>query len=271
MRTVSPHGVDVPALGFGTARFDDDAACRRAVEHALDVGYRHVDTAQMYGTERAVGAALQASDVDRSEVFLTTKLDTGNRDREAVLESTRASLTALDTDYLDLLLIHSPSAAVPHAETLRAMHALQEAGLVRHVGVSNFSVDQLADAIAASESPILTNQVEYNPHTDQSELLAACLDADVLLTAYSPLDVGAVADNDTLIAIGDAHGKSPAQVALRWLLQQPLVAAIPKATSDHHVEENAEVFDFELSDREMERIFAGVGGVPAALARETAY
>jgi len=266
MQTLHPQGVAVPAIGFGTARFDSNDRCQRAVEIALDLGYRHVDTAQMYGTEPAVGAAIADSDVQREDVFLTTKLDSGNRSRDRVLSSTRESLDALGTAYVDLLLIHAPNRSVSHAETLRAMNELQRDGLVRHVGVSNFSVDQLREAIELSSTPILTNQVEYNPHHGQAALLAYCLDTDVLLTAYSPLDVGAVSNNDTLRAIGNRYGKTPAQVAIRWLVQQPLVSAIPKAGRRSHIAENLDVFDYELSPDEMRRIFAGAGGLPEDLA-----
>lgn len=167
MEFVTAGDVDIPALGIGTARFDSNDTCREAVETALEAGYRHVDTAQMYGTEDAVGAALESADVDPEEVFVTTKLDDGNRGHDAVLESTAESLERLGTDTVDLLLIHSPNDDVPIAETIGAMNDLQEERLVRHTGVSNFSVQQLRDAMDVSETPIVTNQVEYHPHNGQ--------------------------------------------------------------------------------------------------------
>ena len=255
MLSVTTQGVEVPALGIGTARFDENDRCRRAVETALEVGYRHIDTAQMYGTEGAVGDALAASDVDREEVFVTTKLDNGNRDHDSVVESTRESLDALRVDTVDLLLIHSPNDTVSLEETIDAMNELQDDGAVANVGVSNFSVGQLRDAMEASETPIIANQVEYHPHKDQSELLEACVDENVMLTAYSPFDVGDVLDEPVLAEIGERYDRTAAQVTLRWLLQQEMVSAIPKAADPDHVRANFDVFDFELTDEEMDEIF----------------
>lgn len=255
MQTVTTHGVDVPALGIGTARFDSNSRCQEAVEAALRVGYRHIDTAQMYGTEGAVGDAVAAAGVDRDDVFVTTKLDNGNRDRDAVVESTRESLDALRVDTVDLLLIHSPNRTVALQETLGAMNDLQDDGAVAHIGVSNFSVGQLRDAIRISETPIIANQVEYHPHKDQSRLLDVCVDENVMLTAYSPFDVGDVLDEPVLSEIGERYGKTAAQVTLRWLLQQEMVSTVPKAADPEHIRANFDVFDFELADEEMDEIF----------------
>lgn len=265
MEFVTARDVDIPALGIGTARFDSNDTCREAVETALEAGYRHVDTAQMYGTEDAVGAALESADVDPEEVFVTTKLDDGNRGHDAVLESTAESLERLGTDTVDLLLIHSPNDDVPIAETIGAMNDLQEERLVRHTGVSNFSVQQLRDAMDVSETPIVTNQVEYHPHNGQPDLLKFCIDEDVVLTAYSPLDVGDVGDDSTLVEIADRYGKTPAQIAIRWHLQQPQVVTIPKAADPEHVRANVDVFDFELTDDEMRTVFDGAGGLSDGL------
>lgn len=254
MEHATVRGVAVPKVGFGTARMTGDE-CRTAVEDALDLGYRHVDTAQMYANETAVGEAVAAADVDRSEVFLTTKLDRENVAREEAPRSTEESLDRLGTDYVDLLLIHAPSRSVPVEETIGAMNDLQDEGNVEHIGVSNFDVDQLRAAMDASETPILTNQVEYHPHREQHELLEFCIEADVLLTAYSPLNKGRLDGDETLAEIGERHGKAPGQVALRWLIQQRNVVAIPKASSPAHRRENLDVFDFELGPEEMERIF----------------
>ncbi|WP_225332666.1 aldo/keto reductase [Halomicrobium urmianum] len=266
MEYVTVKDVEVPALGFGTARMDTDEERYRAVSTALEVGYRHVDTAQMYGSESAVGDALADSDVDREDVFVTTKLDNGNRSRERVRESTRASLDRLGTEYVDLLLIHSPNDRVSHEETLNAMNDLRDDGLVRHVGVSNFSVEQTREAEDLSEAPILTNQVEYHVRHRQDDLLAYCVENDVMLTAYSPLGVGGLLDDEALADVGERHGKTPAQVALRWLLQQPMVSAIPMSSRPEHVRENFDVFDFELSADEMHRLFERRGGLVDRLA-----
>ena len=260
MEYVRAHGVDVPALGFGTWPMKGET-CRTAVRTALEHGYRHVDTAQMYGNEAAVGQGIADSDVPREDVFVVTKLRSGNLAREDVLRTAGDSLEKLDTGVIDLLLIHSPSQSVPIEESIGAMNELQDEGVVEHVGVSNFSVAQLEAAMDASETPILTDQVEYHPFASKGDLLEFCLDHEVVLTAYSPVARGRVVENETLREIGERHGKTPAQVALRWLVQQEVVAAIPKASDPQHIAENVDVFDFELTAAEMERIFDLQGGL----------
>jgi diketogulonate reductase-like aldo/keto reductase len=250
MEHVTADDAEIPALGFGTARMTGEE-CRSAVADALELGYRHLDTAQMYDNEDAVGAAVRESDVPRDEVFLVTKLHPSNLAPRDVHSSFDASLDRLDTDYVDLLLIHAPRGSVPISETIGAMNDLQGEGTVRHVGVSNFSVSQLREAMDASATPVVTNQVEYHLGVNCDELLGFCRERDVALTAYSPLDVGDLSDDEELRDIGDRHGKTPAQVALRWLVQQENVVAIPKAASAEHRAENLDVFDFELTDAEM--------------------
>lgn len=250
---VSVQGVDVPALGLGTWRLAGED-CRRAVETALSLGYRHLDTAQAYDNEREVGDAVAASDVDREELFLTTKLVNGNRAYDDVLRSTEESLAKLGTSYVDLLLVHNPHQRVPITETLRAMDELVDAGKVREIGVSNFGVDRLHEARETAEHELLTDQVQFNPYWDQTALLDYCDIHDLVLTAYSPLGHGGVLDDPVLAEIGTRYGKSPAQVALRWCLQHPNVSVVPKATSREHLAANLAVFDFELTAAEMERI-----------------
>jgi diketogulonate reductase-like aldo/keto reductase len=263
VETVTAHGVDVPALGFGTWPLTGET-CRTAVETALETGYRHVDTAQMYDNEAAVGRAMADADVAREDVFLVTKIRRGNLAHDDVLTSVAESRERLGT-HIDLLLIHAPSRSVPLEESIGAMNDLQDCGGVDHIGVSNFSVEQLREAIDVSASPIVTNQVEYHPYRSQRELLEFCVEHDVMLTAYSPLAEGRVAGDGTLAAIGEGYGKTAAQVALRWLVQQETVAAIPKATSRAHVEENFDIFDFRLDSDEMERIFELQGGIVSRL------
>ncbi|WP_458207897.1 aldo/keto reductase [Haladaptatus sp. NG-SE-30] len=258
--SVTVDDATIPSLGLGTAPMTG-RECRQAVEQALKLDYRHVDTAQMYDNEDAVGEGIAASDVDRSDVFVTTKLNRGNLSSEKVLSSVDASLDRLDTTYVDLLLIHAPSSRIPIAETIEAMNELQEQGLVHHIGVSNFSTDQMQAAIDTSETPIVTNQVKYNPYHRQDDLLEFCIEQDVTLTAYTPLAKGRVADDETLVRIGERYGKTGAQVALRWLLQQTNVIAIPKASRGEHLRENLDVFDFELTDGEMDAVFAVEGGL----------
>ncbi|WP_255167956.1 aldo/keto reductase [Natrononativus amylolyticus] len=255
----------MPALGFGTAQLTGDD-CRGAVELALETGYRHLDTAQLYGNESAVGDALASSPVPREDVYLVTKVHPDDAAPEDVHRTTRESLERLGTG-IDLLLLHGPSDEAPLEETIAAMNDLQEEGAVDRIGVSNFSVTQLEAAVAASSTPIVTNQVKYHPYHRQDDLLSYCLENGIVLTAYSPLAKGSVVGDERLEALGDRYGKSAAQVALRWLLQQPGVAAIPKASSREHVEANADVFDFELTDEEMRGVFVlgGEEAPPSAL------
>jgi 2,5-diketo-D-gluconate reductase B len=251
MHTVEIQGARVPALGLGTWLVEG-RACEGAVRHALELGYRHIDTARAYGNEAEVGRALAGSPVDRDEVFLTTKLWRSELTRDRVGPAVEDSLRALQTDVVDLLLIHWPVDDVPVAETLEAMLAEREAGRVRHLGVSNFTSAQVRSA--ARHAPLLCNQVEYHPLLAQDTLLAVADELDLLITAYSPLAQGAVADEPVLQRIGARHGRTAGQVALRWLVQQPRVAAIPKASSPEHRAANLAVFDFELSDEEMKEI-----------------
>ncbi|GGN92915.1 aldo/keto reductase [Haloarcula pellucida] len=255
METIQVQGESVPALGLGTWQLTGPD-CRETVRTALEMGYRHVDTAQAYGNERQVGMGIDAADVDREDVFLVTKLDGRNRSARRVRQSARESCNRLGTDYLDLLLIHWPNTPwmAPLSETLGAMNDLVDDGLVEHVGVSNFSRSLLDEARERSDAPILTDQVQYHPYCDQRELLDYCRIHDVLLTAYSPLARGGVLEDPALVQIGNRYGKSPAQVALRWLVQQDGVAAIPKASSRDHLEANLAIFDFTLTDAEMAHI-----------------
>ncbi len=245
-------GERVPSLGLGTYRLTGKT-CAQAVETALSMGYRHIDTAQMYGNESEVGRGIAASGVDREDLFITTKVWTSDFAHDRVLGSTRESLRKLGTDHIDLLLMHwPPRNSTPLGETLGAMRELQDDGAVRHIGVSNFSTS-LVEA-AAEHAEIFCNQVEYHPFRSQSEILDQARGMDYLLTAYRPLSRGGVEGDATLREIGEAHGKTAAQAALRWLVQQEKVSAIPKATGDKHLRANLDVFDFELSAEEMDRI-----------------
>jgi diketogulonate reductase-like aldo/keto reductase len=251
--TLDAGGATIPKLGLGTWQ-NTGRQCAETVETALELGYRHVDTAQAYGNEEMVGEGIAAADVDREDVFLTTKVWRSNLRHDDVVESVEESLDRLGVEYVDLLLIHWPHPRVPIAETLEAMAELREAGLVSHLGVANFTRSQLEEAIEASGVPLVTDQVLYHPFKDQSDLREFCVDRDVSLTAYSPLARGGVVGDDVLGEIGERHGKSAAQVALRWLLQQEGVVAIPKATGRNHLKENLDVFDFSLAEEEMDRI-----------------
>jgi 2,5-diketo-D-gluconate reductase B len=246
-------GEKVPSLGLGTWRLSGQE-CVRAVERAFALGYRHIDTAQMYANEGEVGRGIRNSSVDREDIFLVTKVRTSSFSHDDVIHSTRESLKKLQTEYVDLLLMHWPNPSVPLEETLGAMRELQEAGSVKHAGVSNFPPSMVEDA--TQHATVFCNQVEYHPYRAQDDLLEQAKEMDYLLTAYSPVARGRVSNDATLREIGETHGKTPAQVALRWLIQQEKVVAIPKAASEDHLRSNFDIFDFELSDEEMERVFA---------------
>jgi len=253
MDSVEASGVEMPVLGFGTFELSGET-CQEAVETALDAGYRHVDTAEYYENEAAVGRAISASSVDREDIFLTTKVWRSNLRHDDLVAAAEASRERLGVEYVDLLLVHWPHPRVPIEETLGAMDELAERGLTRHVGVSNFTRTQLSEAQSVASSRIGTDQVLYHPYKDQQALHEHCVETDTVLTAYSPLARGSVLGDSTLAHIGETHGKTPAQVTLRWLVQQKNVAAIPRSSSPEHIAENADIFDFELSDAEMQEI-----------------
>jgi diketogulonate reductase-like aldo/keto reductase len=211
-----------------------------------------------YENEAVVGRAIEQSSVDRRDVFLTTKIKGYPEfvEPDRLLEAADGCLKRLDTEYIDLLLLHWWNPAADMEAAFTAMNRLVDSGDVRHIGVSNFSVDQLRRAMEVSDAPILTNQVEYHPYWSQDELLEFCRDNGIVLTAYSPLAEGRVVNDDVLSAIGTRHGKSAAQVAIRWLIQQENVVTIPKSVTPSYIRENRSVFDFELSESEMERIGA---------------
>jgi 2,5-diketo-D-gluconate reductase B len=250
-QVVRVQGTAVPALGFGTWQIEGDDA-REAVRDALEIGYRHIDTAKAYGNEREVGAGIRDSGVARDEIWLTTKVPHDEAEPNAVRAAAEGSLERLGTDYVDLLLLHWPSRDVPLEQTMVALDLLRRDGLARHVGVSNFPAGMLGRALEVA--PLLCDQVEFHPFLGQERLLELAAENDVLITAYSPLAHGKVPDDATLREIGEAHGKTAGQVALRWLLDQPHVSPIPKASSHERRLENFEVFDFELSGDERKRI-----------------
>lgn len=250
---VNVKGEKVPALGLGTWQIEGKR-CEKAVKNALNIGYRHIDTAQAYGNEQQVGNAINTSDVYREDIWLTTKIWRSNFHREDVKNSFEESLNKLQTDYVDLLLIHWPHREIPFKETLSAMTDLVEAGKVKNIGVSNFTVSQLREASNVSETSLLTNQVEYHPFLSQKEVLEECKSRGMMLTAYSPLARGNVLDSLPLKKLGNKYGKSSAQIALRWLVQQENVSAIPKASTLQHQKENFDIFDFELKSTEMAEI-----------------
>lgn len=249
------NGADIPKLGFGTWQLEDEDAAR-GVATALKTGYRHIDTAQIYGNEAAVGEGLKQSGLKRDAFFLTTKV-WRDKFRDGDLQaSVKESLDKLKTDYVDLLLLHWPVPEVPLSETMKAMNEVKDAGLVKHIGVSNFTVDLMDQARAHSNAPLVANQVEYHPYLDQSAVLTACQAAGMAMTAYSPIAQGKVFDDEVITDIAKAHDVSPAQVVLRWLIDQDSLVAIPRSSSDKHIQSNFEIANLTLSEEETGRINA---------------
>jgi diketogulonate reductase-like aldo/keto reductase len=254
MHFVEAKGARIPAIGLGTWELRG-RTCARLVEQALRLGYRHVDTAQIYENEREVGEALRASGVPRDEVFVTTKVWTSHFAPHDLERSTKESLNKLRLTEVDLLLLHWPNPRVPLSETLDALAQVRRLGMCRHVGVSNFTVALMEEAVQKCPAPLVCNQVEYHPYLDQTKVREACARHDMALVAYSPIAKGRVRKDDVLAEIGQVHGKSAAQVCLRWLVQQN-VSAIPRTSRLERLSENIGVFDFELSQDEMARISA---------------
>ncbi|MGF1672027.1 MAG: aldo/keto reductase [Balneolaceae bacterium] len=247
------QGVSVPEIGLGTYKlFGKD--CKKTVLEALDLGYTHIDTAQMYKNEREIGDAIRMSGVDRDKIFLATKIWHTNLEHDDVLHSVEDSLRELRTPYIDLLLIHWPNPQFPLDKTLEAMLLLRDQGKAMNIGVCNFPVTLLREVIEDYRIPIFTNQVEFHPFLDQFDLLEYSYENDFLITAYSPLAQGKVLEDPLLNKIAGKYDKSPAQIALRWLIEQENVIAIPKASGKNHLQENINIFDFALSDEDFEAI-----------------
>lgn len=251
MKHIDINHEQVPALGLGTFSLKGQT-CQEAVADAIGIGYRHIDTAKFYENESDVGQGIRDAGIDRDELFITTKIWYTDLVRTNVLNAIDDSLRRLQTRYVNLLLIHWPSDEVPLKETLDAFVEIQKQGKARLIGVSNFPPAMLRKAFELA--PIVCNQVEYHPYLGQSAVLNVVREHQALLTAYSPLAQGGVNEDATLKAIGERYGKLPSQVALRWLVQQDHVAAIPRASSHAHRVSNFEVFDFSLTDDEMARI-----------------
>jgi diketogulonate reductase-like aldo/keto reductase len=252
--TLAAHGANMPVIGFGTMEFPARAA--ELVAYAIGCGYRLIDTARKYGTEEQVGEGIRASGIAREELWVTTKVTELNAREADFLRSAETSLKALQLDYVDLLLVHWPQPKVPFAETLGALAKAKRSGMTRHIGVSNFTIAMLDEAVQVCPEPLVTNQIEYHAYLPQDRMLAALKRHGMILTAYCPVARGKLLDDATIGEIAKARGKTPAQICLRWLIQQPMVAAVPRALEEPHIAENRDVFDFSLSDEEMRRISA---------------
>lgn len=253
MQTVDAQGAKIPAIGFGTWPMRGET-CSRMVAEALRIGYRHIDTAQGYSNEEDVGAGLKASGVQRDAVFVTTKVRPELTSAARLVPSVEESLRKLGTDRVDLLLLHWPNPEIPVAESIAALCDARRRGLARHIGISNYTIALTDEALRVASEPIAAAQFEYHPLVDQTKLLAALRRHGLAIIAYCPVALGRVVGNPVLEAIGKAHGKTAAQVSLRWLIQQGDVAAIPKSSKPERARENFDVFDFTLTDAEMAEI-----------------
>lgn len=245
----------LPALGLGTYRNDEPDQCAKSVQTALEVGYRHVDTAEAYGNEKAVGRGLANAAVDRDEVFVATKVWHTNLEAGDVQSAARASRDRLGIETIDLLYVHWPAHTYDPTETLPAFAELADDGVIEHIGVSNFDPDQLATAVETVDAPVLANQIELHPLLPQEALRDACDRFDVAPVAYAPIARGQVFDNPTIKAVADEQDATPAQVSLAWCRQHGAVA-IPKATGRDHIAENWASLGLELPEAAMERLDA---------------
>lgn len=255
MQTVSANGATIPILGFGTWPLRADE-CRRTVVAGLELGYRHVDTAQGYENEREVGEGIRDSGVPRDEIFITTKVRPERQGKGDLQASVEESLRKLGVDRVDLTLIHWPNPDIPVHEAIAALCDAKRRGLTRHIGLSNFTVANIEKSVAAATEPLVTDQIESHPFLDQSKVMSTLRGHGMATTAYCPIARGRVVGDPVLEAIGRAHGKSAVQVSLRWLIQQGDVIAIPKSSKAERLKECLDIFDFTLNDDEMAKIDA---------------
>lgn len=245
-------GNEMPLLGFGTWRLKGGEATE-SVKKALDTGYRHIDTADAYENHRDIAAALNESSIDREELFITSKVWRDRLNYEEIKNDAERFLNELDIGYLDLLLIHWPNKNSNLKESLKALKEVQESGLAKAIGVSNFTINHLKDALEYDPELISLNQVEFHPTLYQKELLDFCRENNIALTAYSPLGRGEVFRNEVIQDLADKYGKTPAQLSLRWLVEKD-IAAIPKASSSPHIKENYDVFGWDMPNEAMEKM-----------------
>ena len=251
---LSARGAEIPVIGFGTSQLGN---CGEIVANALKVGYRHIDTAWKYGSEKGVGEGIRASSVPRKDIFLATKVSHEYLRAADFARSVDESLKNLQVDYVDLLHVHWPTMDnIPLAETMGALAKAKRDGLARHVGVANFNIALVKEAIRLCPEPLVTLQAEYHPYLDQSKVLAFCREAGLIFTAYCPLGRGRLFKDPVISEIALSKGKTIAQVALRWQVQQGNIAPIPRSSNPVHMAESLDIFNFSLTDDEMRRIHA---------------
>ena len=246
---------NIPVLGLGTWQ-STGQDCVDVVSQALKMGYEHIDTAQAYGNEKEVGQGIKQSGVSRDKFFLTTKIfpDDMKFEPEELIAAAKRSLADLDTDYVDLLLLHWPDDRVPLSETIPALCELQKQGLTRHIGVSNFNIANIIEAEKYADVPIVVNQVEFHPFIKQKTLQTFLNNHHILLEAYSPLARGDVFDNEIIKEIADKHNVTPAQISLAWILADKHRIAIPKTSNPDHLQGNLDAINVQLSADDIEKI-----------------
>ncbi|HEX2653537.1 MAG TPA: aldo/keto reductase [Xanthobacteraceae bacterium] len=252
MKYIDANGARIPTIGLGTWELRG-RTCARLVQQAFRLGYRHIDTAQAYDNEREVGEGFRASGVRRHEAFITTKVWWTHFAPRELERSVKESLVKLRMPEVDLLLLHWPNSAVPLGETMGALCKMKTLGLTRHIGVSNFTIALMEQAVALSTEPLVTNQVEYHPYLNQAQVVAAARNHGLSVTAYSPIARGRASADDVLQRIGKVHERTAAQITLRWLVQQGVVV-IPRTSRVERLNENLDIFDFELTEEEMGEI-----------------
>jgi 2,5-diketo-D-gluconate reductase B len=252
--TVEANSARIPLIGLGTWDLRG-RTCAKMVDEALRLGYRHIDTAAMYGNEEAVGEGLRASGVRRDEVFITTKVWSSDLRARDFERSARESIKKLKLPSVDLLLIHWPNPSIPLKETIGALCKMKREGVARHIGVSNFTVALIEEAVGYATEPLVNNQIECHPYLDQAKAIAASRKRGLSVTAYCPIARGRAKGDAVLTKIGKAHGKTAAQVCLRYLVQQDIIV-IPKTSRTERLKENADIFDFVLTPDEMKSIAA---------------
>jgi 2,5-diketo-D-gluconate reductase B len=255
MESLQTQGISLPRLGLGTFRMQGDA-CRAAVESALALGYRHIDTAEMYGNEDAIGAAIAASRLARKDLHVTTKVWHENLAPDAIRKAFDASLKKLRLDHVDLYLVHWPSRNMNLPAIFETLLKLKEEGRTRAIGVANFTVALLKTVVEEIKAPIACNQIEYHVVLDQTKVRKYLTAKSIPLVAYCPLAQGRAASDETLMAIGRKHGASAAQVALKWLLDQDGVVAIPKASRAESQQANLDALKLKLDDEDRKAIAA---------------
>jgi 2,5-diketo-D-gluconate reductase B len=253
VQSVHSHGAEIPSLGFGTYGMSD-AQLRKVIPAAIQAGFRHFDTAQLYDNESGVGEAWRGSGVVRSQFFITTKVWVAHYGAESFESSVNDSLRRLRTDYIDLLLLHWPRVDVPLEEQMAHLNAVVDQGKVRYIGVSNYNTALLESAVRHSHYPLVTHQFEYHPYLNQRNVIQATRALGMTATAYCPMAIGRVLAEPVLIDIARDHQRSVAQVVLRWVIQQPGMIALSRTTNVSRLAENAAAFDFELSTEDMARI-----------------